>query len=1109
MYIPLERAEKAAFEVLQETHILFLSGKEGSGKTTMAVNLMKKLRQKLLNREEDFYSVEVNDNADLKVALNENRKMIIFIDDPFGKSNFRNNDFEDWEKYFEELKIKKKDKSIYFICSIRNNVLKECEEKLKKYEIFNKDTLINLSSEKWSLTQGEKWYMIDAFCKDSGIKISHDSDQDLMVENVGDFNRPAMIHGKVVGSISHTDPVIGFPQSCNLFFRDVNIFKTGLSFFKNARENLKKEISNLYSRSKYTKKIFATMVMMLINGGKIDFDKMRREDIKIKHICDSLDIKLKTIDMKNTLQEDKYFVEISPNTYGFSHETILESILLSLAEEEEWQELILKFASDDIIVEFVRSDGYSPIEDEVHMKLKKDLDEKFLERLIDIYSKEEMSLRIFPYPQRFDHVPEISVIRHPSIQDKSLSALLWRQIEKKKVLYSANRLHTFFKCSCIYQQCWLIEETLCRHGVKEKNDLPVLQRQSLIEGLKCLLMNKGNFKILDIIMKHDSSLLYANLQEDSPVISFAISSRLKKCVQYLIEHTEDLLQIKTKQLNNVLHECVSCDWPDLIQMILVKNPELLKCQNSHGYTPLMRAASMGMFENVFFLLNSKFLDLDDLKLYSKDGNTILHICISNMAPDFILEKIVSLDSDLLTVQNNRGKTPLMSALDGKTFISLMKFNPDISIKDNENNIFLHHVLVWINIEQSMLQEMIHGSPTLLNAKNNYGETPIMIARHEESIISLLRLGADISQNINGNNLLHYCVNKSGHVCSEIIKRDRSLLYQKNNMGKTPIECAVEDGKFECVRVMLLHDEKLKCVNKHTGSTLLHLAVMKGKLEVCQVILEFDKSLLNTRDTSYRSMTPVLMAAFFEKKTIFEFLMAQNCDINVKDIDMNTVLHYCARNFWLEMCDKLIGDDQSLVNAFNKNGDTPLLYTLAYMVKRNINSFHCNRRCHHQIASFRNVLQHFTPIPYLTNYVPLFSQIIRTFILNAANLAVKTEEGNNILHFISDSCHFEKDSRIISEILKVETKIMNDQNSSQRTPIILAAHTGHLSIVKTLLKEDAEVTHQDKYGKNVLDYCFMTCDPELVLDIIRDNRTLLVMWTAKVFRLWLQGHNKTT
>ncbi|CAG2210142.1 unnamed protein product [Mytilus edulis] len=148
-----------------------------------------------------------------------------------------------------------------------------------------------------------------------------------------------------------------------------------------------KEISQLYSRSDCTKKIYATMVTMLMNGGTIDLDRLEEGDTCIKDsICQSLDINLRRTDLKNVLwKENQYFIKVASSSFGFSHETILESILMSYADEPEWQDLIMKLATDKIILEFIRSSEYEPKQGEVCVKLRRQLDEEILNKLLSIF----------------------------------------------------------------------------------------------------------------------------------------------------------------------------------------------------------------------------------------------------------------------------------------------------------------------------------------------------------------------------------------------------------------------------------------------------------------------------------------------------------------------------------------------------------------------------------------------------------------------------------------------------------------------------------------------------------------------------------------------------
>ncbi|CAG2210140.1 unnamed protein product [Mytilus edulis] len=142
---------------------------------------------------------------------------------------------------------------------------------------------------------------------------------------------------------------------------------------------------------------------------------------------------------------------------------------------------------------------------------------------------------------------------------------------------------------------------------------------------------------------------------------------------------------------------------------------------------------------------------------------------------------------------------------------------------------------------------------------------------------------------------------------------------------------------------------------------------------------------------------------------------------------------------------------------------------------------------------------------LVHYGSLFNEVIRLFISNGALLSRKTNNGNNILHFVAEQCHFEQNPSIIRDILKTLPQLLNEQNFCKRTPIIIAAMTGHVNIVITLLREGADVINKDSCGLTVLDYCLSLdsrrFDTELLTVIFQEDRTLMTMFLSKVYTMW--------
>ncbi|CAG2210141.1 unnamed protein product [Mytilus edulis] len=242
-------------------------------------------------------------------------------------------------------------------------------------------------------------------------------------------------------------------------------------------------------------------------------------------------------------------------------------------------------------------------------------------------------------------------------------------------------------------------------------------------------------------------------------------------------------------------------------------------------------------ETIFLFLKVNYTDFIDFALKTIKGDTILHIFVSSLPSQTILEKILSADDNLLNIVNEEGMTALMLVNNEECLKVLMKHKPDVSIRDHKNNTALHHLLNRENIGPAIPEEIIQQNQSLLNAKNDDGVSPIMKAKDDECFNCLLRLNADISLTDNMNqNILHYCSKWSDCICVEIIRRNSKLVYQKDKENKTPIMILAEGENADCVRIMLKHDENLKYVNKDTGTTLLHIAARYGCFAICQTIL---------------------------------------------------------------------------------------------------------------------------------------------------------------------------------------------------------------------------------------------------------------------------------
>ena len=274
---------------------------------------------------------------------------------------------------------------------------------------------------------------------------------------------------------------------------------------------------------------------------------------------------------------------------------------------------------------------------------------------------------------------------------------------------------------------------------------------------------------------------------------------------------------------------------------------------SHDVTPLHLASHMGNFEIGKWLLNHGA----DVNAQMKDGRTPLYLaveCGHLEAARLLLEHHAEVNS-----QEINGSTPLLSASRiGRANVALLlKYGANVHVSDK------------------------------------YGMTSLHLAArhcHLEVVRKLLELNVEVnSRDKNGSTPLHHA-----------------------------LKLAFEGGNDNIAWLLLDHGSDAHVCN-NLGKTPLHLAAENGYLELTRKLLQLNVE-VNSRDKN--GATPLLFASGNGHMGVSQLLLDHNADVHVRDCHGNTPLHRAASNCRLEVA-RILLKHNAEVDARDSSGSTPL------------------------------------------------------------------------------------------------------------------------------------------------------------------------------------------
>ncbi|XP_050407181.1 ankyrin-1 [Patella vulgata] len=281
----------------------------------------------------------------------------------------------------------------------------------------------------------------------------------------------------------------------------------------------------------------------------------------------------------------------------------------------------------------------------------------------------------------------------------------------------------------------------------------------------------------------------------------------------------------------------------------------------------------------------------------------------------LLKYMIQNGADINVTSRYERNTPLMEAIltRKKEIVQILLDNPKLDV--NAINFRKETVLtIAVRVRRKELLPLLIARGADPNHVDCTGFTPLIHAVLEEDdklLRQLLELGADINKTDNrGETPLHFAVhNEVSHIVSILLENGANPNVAAGD-SYTPLLIATYSGSDDMRDVLELLLENGADVNlaNEQGYAAIHIAAWNGYLPSVNLLLEHGSPPdVRTIDKN----TPLTLAAHGKHPDIIDRLLPLNCDLNNKDKDLDTALHYAALN-----------DDCSTVRRLIRHGADP-------------------------------------------------------------------------------------------------------------------------------------------------------------------------------------------
>ncbi|XP_046340859.2 putative ankyrin repeat protein RF_0381 [Haliotis rufescens] len=544
-----------------------------------------------------------------------------------------------------------------------------------------------------------------------------------------------------------------------------------------------------------------------------------------------------------------------------------------------------------------------------------------------------------------------------------------------------------------------------------------------------------------------------------------------------------------------------------VKYILSQGRANINTRGQNGTTPVMIAAVKGHRE-MFELLVKKG---SDLSLLDDDDNNILHLACREGNVEIVKyihsQKIIDIES--------RGafeETPLMFAAEfgkGEVFSYLMEVGANIYKVDRDSENILHLSCKGGNVE--IVDYVLKQNVIDLNSREKKGMTPLLLSAYfgERDVFDLLiGRGADTSSvNDFGENILHFsCRGGNVDIVKYVLKQNVVDIESRDNVGMTPVLLAAFWGKRDAFDLLIGRGADPTVVDEN-GDNILHHSCRGGNVDIVKSVLKQNVVDINSRGNG--GMTPVLMAAVFAKRDVFDLLIGRGADTTGVDEDGENILHLSCKGGNLEIVKYILKQDIVDINSDRTDGMTPLLLS-AYLGERDVFDLLIGRGADiSSVNDFGENILHFSCrgenvdiVKYVLkqNVVDINSRdnegmtpvLLAAFwgerdafdllIGRGADTTVVNENGDNILHLSCKGGNLE----IVKYVLKQDIVDIESRDNEGMTPVLLAAFWGERDAFDFLIGRGADTSRVDDHGDNILHLSCRGGNVDIVKYVLRQK-----------------------
>ncbi|VDI02086.1 Hypothetical predicted protein [Mytilus galloprovincialis] len=367
-------------EWMNKKDVFVIIGNEGSGKSRIGLELLRQFG--LI--DEDFDLLKVTNIKQVKDLITDERKTAVLIDDEFRSKENSNKNLNNCD-ILDFLSARKHKKNMKIIFTVNSSTMSSFKIVLVSHGLFQNCCKIDLSTDRFCMSEEEKASLLFNFCKKQNISNTWD---------LYDGNKDLSLDRRTVYDIAKTDPFTGYPKLCCMFTSNKRFLQLGINFFKHPDQSLMNEINSLRDSTDINPDLnisYALLVYTLLNTGCLEINKIDLTKLKaiMDSFCNSQRRRLFNNKVKKIAEQmDGRLLKQDSQTmvYHFKHPMIYEALAISYFDVNPSEvKSVLNF---DFIIESIKLELEDWGQQETSLVIAKEMFGYLTKRLFTLFEKD-------------------------------------------------------------------------------------------------------------------------------------------------------------------------------------------------------------------------------------------------------------------------------------------------------------------------------------------------------------------------------------------------------------------------------------------------------------------------------------------------------------------------------------------------------------------------------------------------------------------------------------------------------------------------------------------------------------------------------------------------